>query len=137
MSTATDQSSALIGAYLAQGTVGNVGMPGAPIMHYSLVVVPSTHNVCGHVEITQALPPPLGNIVISNVTGIIRKTGLGPVTQIVALQGSYVVSVPPPAIGSYLAQFSAHLAIDDTWHGKGGFTYADHTVEDVPVTPKG
>lgn len=136
MSTVADQPSALIGAYLAQGTVGNIGMPGAPIMHYSLVVVPSTNNVSGQVEITQALPPPSGRIVIPNVTGVIRKTGFGSVTQIVALQGSYVVSAPPPAIGSYLAQFSAHLAINDAWLGKGGFSYADHTIDNVPVTPK-
>lgn len=124
-----------MGAYLARGTVGNIGMPGAPIMHYSLVVVPATGAVTGTVEITQAIPPPYGQIVVPNVQGVIRKTGLGTVTQIVALQGQFIVSVPPPAIGSYLAQFSAHLAIDNAWEGRGGFSYANHVVEDVPVTP--
>jgi len=136
MSTATAQPSALIGAYLAQGTVGNLGMPGAPIMHYSLVVVPSTGSVSGIVEITQAIAPPGGHIVVPNVKGVIRKTGFGSVTQIVALEGEYIQSVPPPAIGTYLVPFSAHLAIDDGWHGQGGFSYGGTTINNVPVTPK-
>ncbi|MBI2510441.1 MAG: DUF1842 domain-containing protein [Opitutae bacterium] len=135
MSTVAEQPSTLIGAYLARGTVGNVGTPGAPIMHYSLVVVPSTGSVSGTVEITQAIAPPQNRVVIPNVHGVIRKTGLGPVTQIVALQGQYVYSVPPPAIGSFLADFSAHLAIDNAWNGRGGFSYFNHNVENVPVTP--
>ena len=133
MTAVAEQPSTLIGAYLARGTVGNVGMPGAPIMHYSLVVVPSTGSVSGTVEITQAIAGPGARVVVPNVHGVIRKTGLGAVTQIVALQGQYVVSVPPPAIGSYLANFSAHLAIDDSWNGRGGFTYDNHTVDNVPV----
>lgn len=133
MSTATAEKakSKLIGAYLVNGTIGNVGMPGAPIMHFSLVVVPSTNSVSGTVEITQAILG--GDIVVRNVTGTIRATGYGTVTQVVALEGQYVQSVPPPAIGSYLADFSAHMAIDNNWNGKGGFTYGNHNVENVDV----
>ena len=133
MSTATAEkaTSKLIGAYLVNGTMGNVGMPGAPIMHFSLVVVPSTNSVSGTVEITQAILG--GDIVVRNVTGTIRATGYGNVTQVVALEGQYVQSVPPPAIGSYLAEFSAHMAIDNNWNGKGGFTYGNHNVENVDV----
>ncbi|PZR12183.1 MAG: hypothetical protein DI539_20180 [Flavobacterium psychrophilum] len=133
MSTATAEkpTSKLIGAYLVNGTMGNVGMPGAPIMHFSLVVVPSTNSVSGTVEITQAILG--GDIVVRNVTGTIRATGFGSVTQVVALEGQYVQSVPPPAIGSYLADFSAHMAIDNNWNGKGGFSYANHNVENVDV----
>ncbi|MEL1242725.1 DUF1842 domain-containing protein [Flavobacterium sp. DGU11] len=135
MTTATkSKTSRLIGAYLVNGTMGNVGMPGAPIMHFSLVVVPSTNSVSGTVEITQALAPPMGDIVIRNVSGVIRATGFGNVTKIVALEGQYVQSVPPPAIGSFLADFSAHMAIDNNWNGKGGFSYGGHDVEDVPVS---
>lgn len=120
---AATQPGGLIGAYLAQGIVGNLGMPGAPIMHYSLVVVPSAHNVSGTVEITQAIAPPGVHLTI-NVTGMIRKTGLGQVTQIVALEATEN------------PQFSAHLAIDNSWQGRGGFSYNGTTIEDVPVTPK-
>jgi hypothetical protein len=125
--------SSLSGAYLVTGTVGNVGMPGAPIMHFSLVVVPGANTVSGTVEITQALASPNGVIVVKNVTGQIRPTGFGSVTQVVALEGEYIQSFPPPAIGSYLAKFTAHMAIDNSWKGTGGFTYENHDVNNVPV----
>ena len=129
----TQYESSLIGAYLVTGTVGNVGMPGAPIMHFSLVVVPGAHTVSGTVEITQALASPNGVIVVKNVTGQIRPTGFGTVTQVVSLEGEYVQSFPPPAIGSYLAKFTANMAIDNNWNGTGGFTYENHDVNNVPV----
>ncbi len=134
MTTAASQKpSATVGAYLVNGTVGNVGMPGAPIMHFSLVVVPGANSVSGTVEITQAIAPPNGNIVIRNVHGTIRATGFGTVTQVVALEGEYIQSVPPPAIGTWISPFSAHMAIDNNWNGKGGFTYGHNDVENVPV----
>jgi len=71
--------------------------------------------------------------VIHNVKGVIRATGFGKVTHVVALEGEYVVSFPPPAIGEYIAKFSAHMAIDNNWDGMGGFSYGNHNVENVPV----
>lgn len=124
---------AIAGAYLTKGTIGNLGMPGAPIAHFSLVVVPSTNSVSGTVEITQAIEGSGSNIVVNNVKGQIRATGYGKVTKVVSLEGEYVVSVPPPAIGSYLSKFTAHMAIDNDWNGQGGFSYGNNDVEDVPV----
>jgi hypothetical protein len=126
-------SAPLAGAYLVNGTCGNVGMAGAPIMHFSLVVVPSANSVSGTVEITQALAPPNGSIVVRNVTGVIRATGFGTTTHVVALEGSYYQSLTPPAIGSILEKFSAHMAIDNSWNGTGGFSYGNNNVENVPV----
>ncbi|KAF3995909.1 DUF1842 domain-containing protein [Glaciimonas immobilis] len=123
----------LIGSYLVNGTVGNVGMPGAPIMHFSLVVVPSLNSVSGSVEITQALAPPNGLTTIKQVTGVIRATGYGKVTHIVSLQGTYNVDFPPPAIGFTSEKFTAHMAIDNEWNGTGGFTYGRTDIENVPV----
>lgn len=125
-------SDLLAGAYLAKGTIGNVGTPGAPVATFSLVVVPSQHSVSGTVVITQAISGPDSRIVVQ-VTGKIYSTGLGQYTQVVSLQGQYVHSVPPPAIGSFLADFNAHLAIDNAWNGTGGFSYYGHNVENVPV----
>lgn len=125
-------SDLLAGAYLAKGTIGNVGTPGAPIAAFSLVVVPSQNSVSGTVVITQAVSGPEGHIVIP-VTGKIYATGIGNYTKVVSLQGQYVQSVPPPAIGSFLADFNAHLAIDNEWNGKGGFSYWRHNIEDVAV----
>jgi uncharacterized protein DUF1842 len=125
-------SDLLAGAYLAKGTIGNVGMPGAPIATFSLVVVPSQHSVSGTVVITQAINGPDNHIVIP-VTGKIYATGFGQFTQVVSLHGQYVQSFPPPAIGSFLADFDAHFAIDNAWNGTGGFSYWKYTVENVPV----
>ncbi|RKR10825.1 uncharacterized protein DUF1842 [Flavobacterium sp. 90] len=126
-------SDLLAGAYLAQGTIGNVGTPGAPIAKFSLVVVPSQHSVTGTVVITQAIQGPDSHIVV-NVTGKIYGAGIGKFTQLVSLHGEYVHSVAPPKIGSFLAKFDANLAIDNAWNGIGGFSYYQHNVENVPVT---
>ncbi|CAM1341140.1 conserved hypothetical protein [Tenacibaculum aestuarii] len=105
-------------------------MPGAPIAHFSLVVSPVSNSVSGMVEITQAIN---AKPISIHVTGNIRATGYGKVTKIVNLTGEYVVSVPPPAIGSYLEKFSAYMDIDNDWNGTGGFTYGNNEVNDVPV----
>lgn len=133
MSNTKVASKTLAGAYLTNGTIGNVGMPGAPIAHFSLVVVPSANSVSGTVEITQAIDGPQSEIVVKNVKGQIRSTGYGKVTKVVSLEGEYLVSVPAPAIGTYLAKFTAHMAIDNEWNGQGGFTYGDNDIDDVPV----
>ena len=122
----------LEGAYLAEGTIGNVGMSGAPIATFSLVVVPSQHTVSGTVVITQAVNGPDSHIVVS-VKGKIYATGFGQFTQVVSLHGQYVQSFTPPAIGSFLADFDAHFAIDNAWNGTGGFSYFNHQIENVPV----
>ncbi|MCI9843768.1 DUF1842 domain-containing protein [Flavobacterium pectinovorum] len=122
----------LAGAYLAKGTIGNVGTPGAPVATFSLVVVPSQHSVTGTVVITQAVNGPDSHIVVQ-VKGRIYSTGFGNYTQVVSLQGQYVQSFPPPAIGAFLADFNAHLAIDNAWNGIGGFSYYQHQIENVPV----
>lgn len=119
----------MAGAYLAKGTIGNVGMPGAPIVEFSLVVVPSTHQVSGSVYVHQAIEN--GNYT-GNVTGTIYATGLGNVTQVVALHGSIT---PASGIMPIEIPFEAHMAIDNSWHGTGGFSYLNVHVEHVPVTP--
>lgn len=112
--------------------MGNVGMPGAPICHFNLVVTPSTNHVSGTVVITQAIEGPNSKITVQ-VSGVIRATGYGKVTQVVALEGEYIQAVNPPAIGSYLAKFNGHMAIDNAWNGQGGFTYGHNNDENVPV----
>ena len=122
-----------LGAYLIKLEIGNVGMPGAPILHVVAVVNASTGVISGSAEITQALPPPNGEIAIPHITGQVRHTGLGGDQLLVTLEGEFVVSFPPPAIGSYLARFSAGLVVDKAWNGHGSYTYNHHTVDNVPV----
>lgn len=116
----------LEGAYLAQGTIGNVGMPGAPIVHFSFVVVPSQHKVNGSVQVTQAIQN--GNYN-GQVSGTLYATGFGTVTQIVAVRGFIHTDGDMPIE----IPFEAHLAIDGSWNGTGGFSYANTHVESVPV----
>ena len=130
--TATPTANPLAGLYRACGTVGNVGMPGAPIMHYSLLVDAPTGTVNGVVHITQAIAGPGSNITVT-VKGYIRGLGYGTITKLVFLEGEYVQSMPPPAIGSYLGKLTAHLAVDNNWDGRGGFEYGNLHVENVPV----
>jgi Domain of unknown function (DUF1842) len=120
----------LIGAYLVKGMIGDINRPGSPIVHFALVVVPSTHKVSGNVIITQAT----GNGPITvEVTGKIYATGFGEITQVVSLSGQFVHCVPPPALGCYLEKFDVCMAINNDWIGKGGFSYGEVHIENVPV----
>ncbi len=122
----TTQTNIMAGAYLAKGTIGNVGMPGAPVVHFSLIVVPSQRNVSGSVHITQAIQD--GNYS-GNVSGKIYATGLGEYTKVVGIKGLVNSDAPVPTG----IEFEAHMAIDESWNGKGGFNYGNVHVEDVPV----
>ncbi|MBN2526423.1 MAG: DUF1842 domain-containing protein [Deltaproteobacteria bacterium] len=88
-------------------------MPGAPILHLSLLVDAPTGSVTGHAMLAQAVAPPYGEIKITNITGHLQSTGFGKYTKVVALKGEALISFPPPAIGSYLELFSGHFAIND------------------------
>jgi hypothetical protein len=120
--------SALAGAYLAKGIIGNTGTPGAPVVQFALVVVPGNHKVSGSVQVTQAVQN--GNYQ-GQVQGTIYATGFGEVTQVVAFQGSIHPDGPQPIE----IPFEAHLSIGADWRGKGGFSYANVHVENVPVKP--
>ncbi|WP_299681702.1 DUF1842 domain-containing protein [uncultured Tenacibaculum sp.] len=130
MATLKEPKSLLETTYLAKGTIGNVGMPGAPIAHFSVVVSTEQDTVSGIVEITQAIDRPTIKL---NVAGRLRHTGYGDITQIIDLKGEYVVSMPPPAIGSYLEQFEAYLDVDKSWNGTGGFSFGFQKQNNVPV----
>lgn len=122
-----------IGLYPVSLRVSHGDMPGAPTLTLNLLVNAPTGAVSGNAMITQALPPPYGQINIPQVTGGTYHTGFGEDTMLVHLTGQYVVSVPPPAIGSYLAHFSAALAVDRAWTGKGSYEYGGHVITDCTV----
>ena len=129
-----------IGYYLVKLKVapgGGSPLPGAPVLHLTLGVNAPTGQINGSAEITQALPPPYGAVSIPQVTGQVLHTGFGQDNLLVHVSGEYVVSVPPSAIGSYLAKFSAALVVDGSWNGKGTFSYGTHTLTDCTVTKQG
>ncbi|TPG46987.1 DUF1842 domain-containing protein [Sphingomonas glacialis] len=113
--------------------VGDGHLAGAPTLELALLVNAPTGHITGTAHITQALPPPYGSIEFP-VSGVLHHTGFGHDTKLVALTGEYVVSVPPPAIGSYLAHFSAALALDGAWNGVGSYAYGNHTIPHAKVT---
>lgn len=115
------------------GETGNVGTPGAPILHFSLVVAAATGKASGHATITQAIAPPYGEKQINDVTGQVTYTGFGEFTKIVSLKGTYNEPFPPPAIGTLEVPFEAHFAINDEWNGTGGFSCGTLVVEKAPV----
>lgn len=120
----------LASAYFTKGMIGNVGLAGAPIVHFSLVVVAATNVVSGVVEIIQAID---SKPIQVHVTGLIKYTDDGKVTKIINLKGQYVVLLPPPAIENYLQDFTAYMHIDGSWNGVGSFTYGEIVINDVPV----
>jgi Domain of unknown function (DUF1842) len=123
-----------IDVYLVKFLVGNVGMPGAPILHVSAMVDAPTGDITGHAEITQAVAPPGGIIRIKHLHGHVRLFALDPAVRVVTLTGCYTFSFPPPAIGEALAPFSATLVIGhDDWNGRGSFSSGGGDVSDVPV----
>jgi hypothetical protein len=119
-----------LGLYFVKAVVGNVGTPGAPIVNLALTVQAASGHVSGIAEISQAI---VGGHHRFPVTGQIYQTGFGPNHQLVSLHGEFVYSVPPPAIGSFLAKFTAALTVDQAWNGFGGFNYLNTHVEKVPV----
>jgi hypothetical protein len=123
--------------YRVTGKAGNVGTPGAPILHFDLLVDPSAGSISGHAHINQAVAPPDGEIHIHNVTGTVHELVFGgKVTRVVALQGTYDRVLPPPLILTIVERFAAHFSVDQKWEGRGSFDYnnGSQVVNDVPVT---
>ena len=127
------QKTGNVGVYLVNGIAGRVGTPGAPVLHFSLLVNAVTGAITGHARQTQAVAPPQGDIPITIKSGHLHRTTTGPAQLLVSLSGDGFVSFPPPAIGSYLEPFSAIFAVKDNWDGVGGWTLGTHHVEDVPM----
>ncbi|WP_044330438.1 DUF1842 domain-containing protein [Sphingomonas hengshuiensis] len=123
-----------VGYYIVKLLVERAGLLGAPALRLNLGVDAGAGKVTGSGEITQSLPPPYGEITIHQLAGDVLHTGFGQDTRLVHLTGQYLVSVPPPAIGTYLAQFSAALAVDASWNGSGSFQYGTNTVSGCTVT---
>ena len=116
---------------------GNLGMPGAPILHLSVLYNSETGHLNGEAVITQAIAPPNGRIVIKNVTGLAHGLGIGGATRVFSLSGEYVQSFPPPAIGQITEKFSAIFTTDNAWKGHGTFSYGGNTVNNVPIKQQG
>ena len=118
--------------YFKKGIIGE-DFPGASLIHFSLVVFPQKGTVSGIIEIIKSTGE--HNIAV-NVSGTIRSVDYGSVSKIINLDGSYTISVPPPAVGSFREHFSAYLDINNDWKGVGGFTFGIESITNVLVISK-
>ncbi|BAV05626.1 protein of unknown function [Filimonas lacunae] len=126
-------TNALADLYRACGIMGNQGTPGAPLVHYSLLVDPTNGKVTGIVHITQAIAGPNSDIRV-NVTGTIQEFVFGAkVTKSIAISGDYLQYCTPPALCVYQLKFSANMLVENSWDGTGNFEYGCHVIKNVPV----
>jgi hypothetical protein len=122
------------GLYLVALRVENPILLGSPILTLQLAVDAPTGQVNGRGDISQSVTPQEGAVHIPQVTGHILHTGFGSDTMLVHLTGEYVYNFPPPAIGSMELPFSAALAVQRDWDGKGSFAYGRRRVTHCTVT---
>jgi hypothetical protein len=110
------------------------GLPGAPSFNFNGTVFGNT-TITGDDDIAQVTAPPFPDYKV-RVHG--RRTTLvfgGATDYLASLQGQYVVSFPPPAIGSYLATLEILMKLDgpNSWNGVADITYAGGHLDNVPV----
>ncbi|GAB5348780.1 DUF1842 domain-containing protein [Alteriqipengyuania sp. 357] len=122
-----------VGYYIVDVEVAPEGgmQPGAPNLTLKLGVNASNGEVNGQATLTQSVR---GGDHEFPVSGVIHHTGFGEDKLLVALTGHYVQSVPPPAIGAWLAQASIALAVDDSWNGTGSYTFGHSRMSRCKVT---
>lgn len=128
-------SMANIGFYTIRAKVKRPDLVGNPTLTVKLGVNAGTGHTSGTAEITQSLPPPYGKIIVPQVTGFTHHLLCSPdKLREVKVKGQYVVSAQPPAIGSWLANFTATLMLKPNGNGEGEFSYGDSKVTGCTVT---
>lgn len=65
----------------------------------------------------------------ASASGHMHSAGFGKITKLGAVTGQAAVSFPPPAIGTYLAPFTATFGVDNEWTGTGKFSVGENTYE--------
>ncbi|CAM1366650.1 conserved hypothetical protein [Tenacibaculum litopenaei] len=118
-------------SYIAKGTIGNTNLPGAAIAYFSLDISQQTKSVSGVIEVSQ---PITQSVIKINVVGAVKPSITKHGNSRIELIGEFVVSINPPASGTYLEYFTAYLDIDANWQGLGGFSYGKYEVNDVPIS---
>jgi hypothetical protein len=115
-------------------TAGNLGTPGAPILHLYLNVDADNGQVGGVVVQTQAITPP-GNTIKVPVHGELSDFGQPAGHRLLVLHGQTVDVLPPPAIGSVLVTFVADFVVNNDWVGTGRWICGATKVTDAPIKP--
>ncbi|MBI5422538.1 MAG: DUF1842 domain-containing protein [Opitutae bacterium] len=135
MSEETSSATVATPATFYTGQAGNP-LPGGAILRFWLVQGPNTSVVSGHAETSQAIAPPNGHVVYPHVSGHVYTTGFGPAKLLINFSGETVISLPPPAIGSWLSRLAANCVVDRKT-GKGMCHWTVNNVQhQAPVVVK-
>lgn len=111
----TTNDNPLLGAYLEKGTIGDVGMLGAPILSFALVVVPGQHKVSGTAQVKA---DDMNRCWSGQVTGTIfsRPSPNGD-TSVITFQGRFNNDgTMPIQIEGWV-----YMDVDAAGNGTGGF----------------
>jgi hypothetical protein len=103
------------------------GMVGAGSMTLALTVNASTGALHGQAQGTILEGTQNPQTFTAQVSGAMHSTGFGSIVKVGAVSGEAMVSVAPPAIGTYLAPFSASFGLDSSWSGQGQFSVGSHS----------
>jgi hypothetical protein len=97
------------------------GMVGAGSMTLAVAVDAAAGTLHGQAQGTILQGTQHPQTFSAQVSGAMHSTGFGSIVRVGAASGEAAVSVAPPAIGTYLAPFSASFGVDSNWSGQGQF----------------
>ena len=121
------------GAQHLQLMAGNLGEPGAPILHLNLIynpaVTPPTLDGAG--LITQAVRSPDGRGTVTGIHGAVYGLTFGKATRVFTLRGTY----EPSPIEPLEVPFEATFVTDNDWKGEGGFSFGGRPIARVGIQP--
>ena len=105
------------------------GIVGAGSMTLALTVEAATGTLHGQASGTILEGTQHPQTFTAKVSGAMHATGYGSIVKVGAVTGEAGVSVAPPAIGTFLAPFSASFGLDSNWSGKGQFSVGASTYQ--------
>jgi hypothetical protein len=103
------------------------GIVGAGSMTLAVTVDAATGTLHGQAQGTILQGTQHPQTFSGQVSGAMHSTGFGSIVRVGAASGEAAVSVAPPAIGTYLAPFSASFSLDPKWNGQGQFAVGSHS----------
>jgi hypothetical protein len=103
------------------------GIVGAGSMTLALTVDASTGALHGQAQGTILEGTQHAPTFTASVSGAMHSTGYGTIVKVGAVSGEAAVSLAPPAIGTYLAPFSASFGLDADWTGQGQFSVGSYS----------
>ncbi len=123
----------LSGAQHLQLMAGNLGQPGAPILHLGLIYNPAANpaTLDGTGLITQAVTPPGGRGTVTGIHGVVYELGSDKATRVFTLRGTY----EPSPIEPLEVPFEAMFVTDNDWKGEGGFSFGGRPNAPVAIQP--